>query len=208
MRVLAGCEENGKVREAFAARGHDAWSCDILPTRLPGQHLQMDIYEALMAYGPWDVIILHPDCTTLTVAGNGTYGINKDESPKERHHERIEAIEWTVKLWDTAKKEARIGAALENPVGVLPRKRMGKPTYIHPWQFGHKEQKKTCLWLDRLPPLTVTDDVYDEMMLLPVKERQKIWYMSPGDDRKRLRSETYDGWADAMALQWGALDLI
>ena len=92
---------------------------------------------------------------------------------------------------------------MENPVGVLPKNRMGQPAYIHPWQFGHKEQKKTCLWLDKLPPLIETDNVYDEMMLLPVKERQKVWYMSPREDRKRLRSETYDGWSDAMAHQWG-----
>lgn len=198
MRVLAGCEENGKLRDAFIRMGHDAWSCDLLPTRRSGPHLQMDIKKAILHYGPWDIIILHPDCTWLTVAGNGTYG-----SGKEKHYQRIEAIEWTVDLWNLAKSEAKIGAALENPIGVLPKDRMGLPTYIHPWQFGHKEQKKTCLWLDRLPPLKETYNVYDEMMLLPIKERQKVWHMPPSPNRKRLRSETYDGWANAMSQQWG-----
>ena len=198
MRVLVGCEENGKVRDAFAALGHDAWSCDLLPTRRPGQHLKMDIYHALIKHGPWDIVILHPLCKCSTVAGNGTYGRGK---PK--HREGLDAIEWTVGLWNLGKSVARIGAGLENPIGVLPKKRMGKPTYIHPWQFGHPEQKKTCLWLDRLPPLVETNNVYDYMMTLPPKERERVWRMPPGPDRERLRSETFDGWAEAMADQWG-----
>lgn len=188
------------MRDAFAALGHDAWSCDILPTRRPGNHLQMDVFEALLKYGPWDVVILHPTCKRLTVAGNGTYG-----KGKPKHHERIAAIEWTVCLWNVARMVAKVGAAMENPIGVLPKKRMGQPTYIHPWQFGHPEQKKTCLWLDRLPPLEETDNVYDYMMTLPPKQRERVWRMPPGPDRERLRSETFDGWADAMKWQWGRL---
>jgi len=181
------------VRDAFKSLGHDAWSCDILPTRRPGKHLQMDIFEALVNYGPWDVVILHPDCTRLTVAGNRWYG-----EGTAGHHERIAAMTWTETLWSVAKMVARVGAAAENPIGVLGKTSMGKPTqYIHPWQFGHGETKKTCLWLDRLPPLKPTDIVEGR--------EQRIWKMPPSADRKRLRSETFDGWCKAMADQWGRL---
>lgn len=168
MRVLVGCEESGTVRDAFAARGHDAWSNDLIPARNGGKHLQKCVKKAIVEDGPWDIIILHPDCTALTVAGNSTYGRGM---PK--NHMRFEAIEWTVDLWNLAKKHAKKGAALENPVGVLPPDRMGKPTYIHPWQFGHPEQKKTCIWLDRLPALIETNNVYAYMMTLPKRERER-----------------------------------
>jgi len=191
VKVLVGCEENGKVRDAFKAKGHDAWSCDVLPTRRPGKHLQMDIFEALVNYGPWDVVILHPDCTKLTVAGNRWYG-----EGTAGYYERIAAMKWTETLWHVAKLTARVGVALENPVGVLGKTSMRKPTqYIHPWQYGHGETKKTCLWLDRLPQLKPTNIVEGRA--------QRVWKMPPSADRKRLRSETYDGWCEAMADQWG-----
>lgn len=191
MRILVGCEENGKTRDAFAALGHDAWSCDLLPSRRLGNHLQMDIFRALIKHGPWDVVILHPDCTKLTVAGNRWYGEGTAGYPY-----RIAAMEWTAMLWNVAKMIARVGVALENPVGVLGKTPMGKPSqYIHPWQFGHGETKKTCLWLHNLPPLAATKIVEGR--------EQRIWKMPPSEDRKRLRSETYDGWSEAMAAQWG-----
>jgi len=189
MNVLIGCEENGKVRDAFSKLGHIAWSCDLLPTRRPGRHYQGDIFEAL-ELREWDLIILHPDCTCLTVAGNRWYG-----SKSDRYSERVLAARWTRRLWDAAIATGA-SVALENPIGVLASLSMPKPSqYIQPWQYGHGETKKTCLWLHNLPNLVPTNIVEGR--------EQRVWKMPPGPDRKRLRSETYDGWADAMAAQWG-----
>jgi hypothetical protein len=186
MRILVGCEESGKTRDAFAKLGHDAWSCDLQPSRHPGNHIKLDIFEAIKHLGPWDIIILHPPCDFLTVAGNRWYA---DSEQREK------ALQWTNKLWQCAKTYARVGAALENPIGVLPRV-IGKPSqYIHPWQFGHGETKKTCLWLFNLPNLKQTNVVEGR--------ENRVWKMPPGENRKRDRSETYQGWANAMADQWG-----
>ena len=201
MRVLIGCEESGKTRDAFSELGHDAWSCDLLETRAAGNHLKMDIVDAIIKHGPWDIIILHPDCTCLTVAGNGTYGEGKD-----KHFLRLAAIEWTVGLWNLAKTHALKGAAFEQPINVLPHKRTGNPKYIHPWQFGHPEQKKTCIYTHNLPDLQETDNVYDYMMTLTPAERERVFRMAPGPNRARDRSETYNGWSQAMAHQWGGLN--
>ena len=202
MRVLIGCEESGAVRREFRRRGHDAWSNDLLPARDGDcHHLQMCVRKAITQHGPWDIIILHPECTALTVSGNGTYGVGK---PK--HAERPAAIAWTLDLWELAKREARIGAGLENPIGVLSTNGMPDPTMIHPWQFGHTEKKKTCIWLHNLPPLKPTNNVYEAMMRLPQRERERVWWMSRGPNRKRDRSETYQGVAKAMAEQWGGAE--
>lgn len=198
LRVLVGCEESGVVRDAFGALGHDAWSNDKIPSRRGGQHLQKDVLDALVDDGPWDIVILHPECTCLAVSGNSTYGIGMP-----RHSDRLAAIEWTVGLWRLAVSIARVGVCLENPVGVIPTSRTTKPVYIHPWQHGHPEQKKTGLWLDRLPPLRETKNVYNEMILLPKHRRERLHYMGPSPTRKRDRSETYQGIAAAMASQWG-----
>ena len=204
MNVLIGFEESGVVREAFARRGHNAWSCDIKPSRQPGQHHQCDIYKALYSWH-WDLVILHPECTALTVAGNGTYGLNKDGTPKAKYHKRLEAIKYTQKLWDDATRVCG-RVCFENPVGVLAsHTSMPKPQYVQPWMFGHTEQKKTGLFLYNLPRLEETNNVYDEMMKLPKAEREKCFYMSPGPNRSRDRSETYWGIAEAMAEQWGML---
>ena len=193
MRVIVGCEESAKVRDAFRKLGHDAWSCDLVPTRGdPEWHLQGDVIAAIYYQGPWDIIILHPPCTALCVSGNGTYA-----KTKPLGHLRIEAGFWTNSLWKTARENARIGCALENPVGVLGSY-IGKRTQtIHPWQFGHGETKTTHLWLDRLPPLVPTNIVSGR--------ENRIWKMGPSDTRARERSETYQGIADAMAAQWGSL---
>lgn len=191
MRVLIGCEERGKTRDAFAKLGHDAWSCDLLPSRSPGNHLQMDITQAIMGRY-WDLIILHPPCDYLTVAGNRWYGEGKDG-----HHKRLEAIGWTENLWQVAKNRTK-AVVLENPIGVLSNSKLGKPDqYIQPWEYGHGETKKTCLWLYgvwRLVPTNIVDG-----------REQRVWKMPPGPNRKRDRSETYQGWADAMAEQWGRI---
>jgi hypothetical protein len=167
----------------------------LLPSRSPGNHFQYDIFDAIekshvLFCDVWDLIILHPDCTKLAVSGNRWYG-----EGAERNDERKSAMLWTEHLWRHARENSR-RVALENPIGVLPQTDLGKPTqYIHPWEYGHGETKKTCLWLYNLPPLQPTNIVDGR--------EQRIWKMAPSETRKRDRSETYQGWADAMAEQWG-----
>lgn len=195
MRVLVGCEESGTVRDAFAARGHDAWSNDLIPARSGGKHLQMCVKEAITQHGPWDIIILHPDCTAMTVAGNRWYS----ETLARR-----DAVIWTENLWILAKKYAIVGCAIENPVSVLWNA-LGKPQYVQPWQFGTKETKNTGILTDRLPPLEATNIVgpppatgSDER-----KSWEVVWRMAKSPTRKRDRSKTNAGIAKAMAEQWG-----
>lgn len=198
MKVLIGCEYSATEREAFAALGWDAWSCDLLPSDRPGNHHQGDVFELLHVHHKWDLIILHPPCTAMSLSGNGTYGCNKP-----LHQLRIEALDWTEKLWSRACGVCGC-VALENPSSVLCQK-LGKRTQeIHPWQFGHPEQKKTWLWLKGLPPLKPTNDVYDEMMKLPENKRQRIFYMGKSPTRGHERSKAYPGTAAAMAQQWTA----
>lgn len=191
MKILIGCEESGVVRNAFRELGHDAWSNDLKPPRdLSLKHLHMDVKKAIELRS-WDIIILHPDCTALSLSGNRWYGAGM-----KRHQERLDAIEWTKHLWKLAKSRAVIGCALENPTSVIWQ-HIGKPQYIQPNQFGHGEQKKTGILTDRLPPLRPTNIVEGR--------EQRVWRMSPGPNRKRDRSETYSGIAAAMAAQWGCL---
>lgn len=202
MKVLVACEYSGRVRDAFIAKGHDAMSCDLLPTDVPGPHHQGDVIAYLEAHpdGCFDLIIAHPTCTALTVAGNKWYG---EGQPK--YEERLASACWTQDFWHLCKRKAH-RVAFENPVGVLARLTdIPKATYVHPWQFGHKEQKKTGLHLHNLPPLEPTNIVYDEMMELPKRERQRLHYLPPSPDRWKIRSTTYQGIADAMAAQWGEL---
>lgn len=197
MKVLVACEYSGTVRDAFIKRGHNAVSCDLLPTDKPGPHIEGDCISVIKQ--GWDIIIMHPPCTALTVSGNSTYG---EGQPK--YQQRLDAVEWTVSLWNLAKQNARVGVCMENPVGVLPRLGGIKPAqYIQPYWFGHMEQKKTGLWLDRLPPLEPTNNVYNETMKLPKQERQRLHYLPPSADRWKIRSTTFQGIADAMAEQWG-----
>jgi hypothetical protein len=193
MRILVGCEYSNTVSGAFRDAGHDAWSCDLLPSEGPRDwHIQGDVGLAITEFGDWDLIILHPPCTALCVAGNRYYA-GTDE--------RLKAIAWTEYLWSRACHYSR-RAALENPVGVLSSAYAPPDQYIQPWQFGHPETKKTGLWLHGLPPLKETDNVYEHMMTLPKKERHRIWYASPGVSRGKERSRFYPGIAKAMAEQW------
>jgi len=196
--VLVACEYSGTVREAFIKAGHNAISCDILPTDKPGPHFECDIYRVL--FRNWDLIIAHPPCTALTVAGNSTYG---EGQPK--YEERIASVKWTVGLWENMKAVSD-KVCMENPVGVLQRLGgMPKPQYVQPYWFGHTEQKKTGLFLHGLPNLVPTNNVYEEMMELPKNKRERLHYLPPSKDRWKLRSTTYQGIADAMAEQWGEL---
>lgn len=202
MKVLVGCEESGKVRDAFIRRGHDAWSNDLSPARNGGPHLQMDVMQALDEQ-EWDLAILHPDCTSMAVSGNRHYGKG---TPGER--ERDAQVAWTLRLWLKARNVTKRGVVLENPTSVIfpvLAAYGARIQYIHPWQFGHMEQKKTGLALDRLPLLKETNNVYEAMMALPKEERERIWRMPPGPNRKRDRSETFSGIAEALADQYGAL---
>ena len=195
MNVLVGCEYSGIVRDAFIAKGHDAISCDLLPTEKPGPHIEGDVFKLL--HQQWDLIIMHPPCTALTVAGNAWYG---EGQPK--YQERLDSCIWTKRLWDRC-LEVSPKVCFENPVGVLTRLAgFPKADYVQPYWFGHKEQKKTGLFLHGLEPLVATNNVYDEMMLLPVRERQRLHYLPPSEDRWKIRSTTFQGLADAMANQW------
>ena len=196
MKVLIGCEYSGIVRDAFTNKGHRAISCDLLPTESPGEHYKGDIFGMLSE--DWDLIIMHPPCTALTVAGNSTYG-----EGQAKYQERLDSVEWTKKLWNKCIERSK-KVCFENPVGVLQR--LGgfhKPQYIQPYQFGHLEQKKTGLFLHGLPELKETNNIYDEMMKLPKRERERMHYLPPSPDRWKIRSTTYSGIANSMADQWG-----
>ena len=196
MRVLIACEYSGTVREAFRRLGHDAWSCDLLQSDDNSPyHIQGDCTPVIKQ--GWDIIIMHPPCTALAVSGNAHYGTGM-----AKHNERLNSIQWTIKLFELAKQYAAVGVAMENPVGVLPIK---ATQYIQPYMFGHTEQKKTGLWLHGLPPLVETNNVYNAMMLLPRNQRERLHFLSPTLDRWKIRSTTYQGIADAMANQWGEL---
>jgi hypothetical protein len=185
MRVLVACEFSGVVRDAFAAKGHDAWSCDILPTEKPGNHIQGSIYEVATVKAGWDLMIAHPDCTFLTVAGA------KWMSEEWREEAQLMALHAVKSLWKFPIERI----AIENPVGRLSSLWRGPDQIIQPWQFGHGETKGTCFWLKNLPPLVPTDVVEGR--------EGRVWKEAPGPERKKNRSRTYQGIAEAMAEQWG-----
>lgn len=189
MKVLIACEYSGTVRDAFIARGHDAISCDLLPTDKPGPHFQGDIFD-IIGNG-FDLMIAHPPCTHLAVSGAAWF--------HKKQKEQAEALEFVRALMNAPIKKI----AIENPVSVISSKIRKPDQIIQPYQFGHMEQKKTCLWLKGLELLKHTKNVFDEMMLLPKRERERLHYLPPSKDRWKLRSKTYQGIADAMASQWG-----
>lgn len=200
MDILVSCEYSQTVTKEMLAAGHNAWSNDIIPTEGDSsRHILGDCAEAIKSRR-WDLIIIHIPCTAMGVCGNGTYGRGK-----ARHQERLDAIEWTLSVWDAAIQQSD-KVALENPASVifpiLRDQRGAKVQYIQPWQFGHPEQKKTGLALHGLPELVETDNVYDYMMTLPKCERERVFYMSPGADRGKERARFFPGIARAMASQW------
>ena len=188
VRVLVACEFSGTVRDAFAEKGHDAWSCDLLPSDKPGKHYQGDIFDMLKH--EWDLMIAHPPCTHLAVSGARWF--------KDKKKEQAEALEFVRKLMDA--DVPRI--AIENPVSVISTKIRKPDQIIQPWMFGHMEQKSTCLWLKGLPLLKESNNVKAETMKLPKRERERLHYLPPSPDRWKERSKTYQGIADAMADQW------
>lgn len=201
MPVLIGCEYSATERDAFRARGFGAWSCDLKPTDGdPRWHIQGDVREAIRSRH-WRLIVLHVDCTAMAVCGNKHYGRGK---PK--HGERIQAINWTRETVRIALHHCD-SLALENPASVifpvLRDELNADVQYVHPWQHGHPEQKKTGLALWNLPRLTETNNVHAEMMALPRNERERIFFMSPGADRGHERSRAFPGISAALADQWG-----
>jgi hypothetical protein len=183
MRVLVACEFSGAVRDAFTSLGHDAVSCDLLPSETPGVHYQCDVRDVLDK--GWHMMIAHPPCTHLASSGARWWS--------EKQEQQREAIEF-VRLLMSAPIE-RI--AIENPVGILSTAISKPQQIIQPWQFGHGETKATCLWLRNLPPLKPTDVVDGR--------EARVHKMPPSADRWKKRSRTYQGIAMAMAEQWGEL---
>ena len=181
MRVLVACEYSGTVRDAFLRRGHDAMSCDILPTDSPGPHYQGDVFDIIR--DGWDIMIAHPPCTHLAVSGSRWF--------KDKVDEQAAALDFVRRLLD-----ADIPLiALENPVSVISSRIRRPDQIIQPWMFGHGETKATCLWLKGLPKLVATDVVEGR--------EARVHMLPPSQDRWKLRSTTYRGIADAMAQQWG-----
>jgi len=196
MRILIACEYSGTVRDAFRALGHDAISCDILPTDAPGPHYQGDVRDIIN--DNWDMLIAHPPCTYMT--NSGVCHLYKDPS-------RWEKLDQAANFFKLFLNSPILKKAIENPImHKYALERIGgikQSQVIQPWMFGHLEQKATCLWLTGLPLLRPTNNVKEEMMRLPIKERQRLHYLPPSPNRWRLRSKTYDGIAKAMANQWG-----
>mgnify|MGYP003893464473 CR=1 FL=1 len=182
-RLLVACEYSGRVRDAFAAKGWDAWSCDLLPTDAPGNHCQCPVEDLLDQH--WDLMICHPPCTHLAVSGARWF--------KDKQQEQTEALAFVRLLLEAPIKRI----ALENPISIISSKIRKPDQIIQPWQFGHGETKATCLWLKNLPLLVPTDVVDGR--------ESKVHRMSPGPNRWKERSRTYTGIAKAMADQWGQL---
>lgn len=181
MKVLIACEYSGAVRDAFINNGHDAMSCDLLPTDVDGPHYQGDVFDIIN--DGWDIMIAHPPCTHLAVSGARWF--------KDKVEEQKEALEFVRRLMDAPIDKI----AIENPISIISSRIRKPDQIIQPWMFGHGETKATCLWLKGLPKLFATDIVEGR--------EAKIHKMSPGPNRWKERSKTYQGIATAMANQWG-----
>jgi len=217
MKVLVACEYSGRVRDAFRALGHYAVSCDVLPTDSDGPHHQGDVLE-ILSHG-WDLMIAHPPCTYLTIAAEWAY---KDEQTKKikpgtlvgeaRRKAREEAIAFVMALANAPIRRI----AIENPVGVLSTVWREPDQFIQPYEYGDDASKKTCLWLKNLPRLTPTAFAPPRLAFSSDCRSYSLRWGNqtdsgqnkepPSDDRWKIRSTTWQGWADAMASQWGSLE--
>ncbi len=180
MKILIACEFSGIVREAFAKKGHDVWSCDLLRTEKPGNHIQGDVREIM--YNKWDLIIAFPPCTYLAASGARWW--------KNRQEEQKKALKFVGLFFDAPAEKI----VLENPIGIISTKIRKPDQIIQPWQFGHGETKATCLWLKNLPGLVPTKIVKGR--------EQRIHKMPPSPERSKNRSRTFQGIANSMAEQW------
>ena len=192
MKVLIACEYSGTVRDAFAAKGHDAWSCDILPTESKGNHIQDDVLKHL--YKGWDMMIAHPPCTYLSNAG-ARYLYPKGKLNEDRYKLGLKAKEFFMALYNAPINKI----CVENPI---PSKIFALPKYnqtIQPYEYGHPFQKKTCLWLKNLLKLEPTNIIFK-------RQSTKIpgnWFNKGGKERQKNRSKFFKGIAQAMENQWG-----
>ena len=204
MKVLVACEFSGMVREAFRKKGHNAWSCDILPTEIPGQHYQCDIFEVINM--EWDLMISHPPCTYLSNAGIGWFNEEKyGQKAIDRKVSRIKAFDFVMEISNSNIKKI----CIENPTGWLNSHWRKPDQIIQPYFFGDTESKRTCLWLKNLPLLKYTNVVKPKIYGY-YKTGKKIGtpiygnsYLKFSEDRGRIRSITFQGIANAMANQWG-----
>ena len=187
MRVLVACEYSATVREAFRRRGHDAMSCDLLPSEVPGPHYQGDALEAISLFRP-ELLIAHPPCTHLAVSGARHFAAKQASGVQE------EALAFVRALLSADVPMI----ALENPVSIISSRIRKPDQVIQPWQYGHGETKATCLWLKGLPKLKPTNIVEGR--------EARVHRMPPGPDRWKERSRTFTGIAEAMADQWGDLE--
>ena len=183
-RILVACEESGVVREEFRKRGWDAWSCDLLPTAIPGQHIHGDVMSVLNE--SWDMVIAFPPCTDLCVSGARWFPAKRADGSQQA------SIDFFMRFTNL-----ECAWAIENPVGIMSTHYCKPDQVIQPWMFGHGETKATCLWLHRLPKLVPTDVVEGR--------ENRIWKMGPSPDRAKERSKTFLGVAKSMANQWGSL---
>jgi hypothetical protein len=183
MKVLIGCEFSGIIREAFRTRGHDAWSCDLRPTEIPGKHMICDVREVLN--NNWDLAIFHPPCTYIAFSG-----IRWNVNNPERTAKHDQALDFVRDLLDAPIPKI----ALENPVGVITRHVRKWDQIVQPWQFGHPETKAHCLWLKNLPHLVPTRIM---------KVRVNVIHHMNEPERSLKRSRSYTGIGQAMAEQWG-----
>lgn len=183
MRVLVACEYSGRVRDAFIRQGHEALSCDLLPTDVEGPHYQGDVFDILN--DGWDLMIAHPPCTDLAVSGARHFAAKIADGRQQA------ALDFVQRLLDAPIPKI----ALENPISVISSKIRKPDQIIQPWMFGHGETKATCLWLKNLPLLVPTDIVEGR--------EARVHRMPPSPDRWKERSRTLEGIAAAMAEQWG-----
>ena len=189
-RILIACEYSGTVREAFRRKGWDAWSCDLLPTEQPGNHIHGDVLGVLS--DGWDMMIAHPPCTHLAVSGARWFS--------QKTQQQEEALEFVRALMDAPIEYI----AIENPVSVISSRIRKADQLIQPYQFGHEASKATCLWLKNLPLLQPTDVVgKGERHITKSGKSLPKWYnLPPSPDRWKERSRTFTGIAEAMAAQW------
>lgn len=194
MKILVSCEESGKVRSRLRAMGHDAWSCDVEPARDNSPyHLQQDVRPLLKR--PWDMLIAFPPCTDLAVSGAAWFAQKRKDGRQKK------AIDFFMLHINANSPRIMV----ENPVGIMSTIYRKPDQIINPYEFGHLEQKKTCLWLKGLPLLRQTRNVKAQMLRLPINKRQRLYFLPPSANRARDRSETFDWIADAIAQQYGGI---
>ncbi len=217
MRVLVACEFSGTVRRAFRARGHEAWSCDLLPSEDHSEHHFTGRIQDFCRWGSWDqpkwdLIIAHPPCTYLANSGakHLYLGMKKENGPNPERWEKMrDAAAFFLDFWAVSSDADRAQRlAIENPImhGHAAAIISSKPSQIvQPWMFGHPERKATCFWLRNLPPLRMTRDARAQMVGKPKRETDRVHHAPPSEHRWKDRSRTYEGIAEAMAEQWGSL---